>query len=54
MKKVFFRTFAYLIDVLLLGLILTLVVSTIPFFNDKKIGKHVILKADGNVISIKY
>ena len=37
MKKVFFRTFAYLIDVLLLGLILTLVVSTIPFFNDKKI-----------------
>ncbi len=37
MKKIFFRTFAYLIDVLLLGLILTLVVSTIPFFNDKKI-----------------
>lgn len=36
MKKVFFRTFAYFIDIIILGIILTCVVSVIPVFNNKK------------------
>jgi uncharacterized RDD family membrane protein YckC len=37
MKKVLFRVFAYLIDAFILGLIMTILVTFIPFFNNDKI-----------------